>query len=294
MVAEIVQLHRGGHMVAEIARRLGCTAAEAAQVIQTIEEPLVATPAPPAAKPWPKRRRRIPIIAWTPQVLRDLWHLPMGKFHAKYLIAWPDLKSKHQGLGVPRKPRGNFSKARFTDQMLALLGKRSDRQIARGFLLSKHIVKRKRRALGISSFMSGRSPWTPEYLTLLGKISDTELARKMGLSSSNVCRKRQELGIQLCRIYFKWTKRDAALLGKLPDLVIAERLGISIGQVMWKRQQLGIPLPQRRTAAGWTPEQTALVGRLTDLEAATQLGLSTSAVRNKRLRLGLPPARVKE
>jgi len=277
-------------MVSGIARRLGCTAAEAAQVIQTIKEPFVATPAPPTAKPWPKRRRRIPILAWTPEVLRDLWLLPMGKFHAKYLIEWPDLKSKCQGLGVPPKPCGNFSKAKFTDKMIALLGKRTDRRLARSFHLSQDIVKRKRLALRIPSLKSTRSPWTPEYLALLGRMSDTELARRVGLSNSNVCRKRQELGIKLHRAYFKWTKRGIALLGRKPDDAVAEKLGISIGQVMWKRQQLGIPMPQRRTA-DWTPERTALLGRLPDLEVAMRLGLSTSAVRNKRLRLRLPPAR---
>lgn len=286
-LCQIAQLHRGGHMVSEIARRTGSTATEAARLIQALARPPSATLACLKA---PQRCKRIRIAAWTPEILRDLWDLPMGRFHAKYLIEWYELQSVRQGLSVPPKPYGNFSKAKFTGQMLGLLGKRTDRRLARGFHLSETIVKKKRLALGIPSFKSSRSPWTPQHLALLGKMSDTQLARKIGRSNSAVCRKRQELGVKLQRTYFRWTKRNVALLLRRPAAAVAEKLGITLGQVMWKRQQLGIPTTQRQSMV-WTPELTALVGTMPDLEVARRLGASTNAVRNKRLRLRLPPAR---
>ncbi|MGD0090448.1 MAG: hypothetical protein ABSE73_11060 [Planctomycetota bacterium] len=136
--------------------------------------------------------------------------------------------------------RKQSAASKYTPQMLALLGKRTDRRLARNFMIPEHQVTAKRKALGIRSFKeSERRKWTPEELALLGKVSDCELGRRWGITCDRVLRMRVKLGIPPCRL-IRWTPEEIAVLGAMTDAQAAQRLRISIHFVRAKRYQLGI------------------------------------------------------
>lgn len=81
--------------------------------------------------------------------------------------------------------------------MLDMLGKQSDRKVAKIFGISSASVAKKRRSLGIADYMSNR--WTPEIIAMLGKRSDASIAKLMGVSSETVFEKRKRLFILPCK-----------------------------------------------------------------------------------------------
>ena len=297
---QALQLHQAGHMQSEIARRLGCSVQDVASVLEArgygentipMKPVLVAeTPAPfhiiTAHKPI-LNTKPSPDISWTREMIADLWTMPLAAVQQKYKLKWHVLSAKRKELGVPNKPRGNFSTAKFTDQMIALLGKRSDRQLARNFHLDVNIVTRKRRALKIPSFRSSKSPWTKEDLALLGKIPDPKLAKKMGVNVTSIAKKRNKLGIVPFTVPVKWTKAMIGMLGTMTDPQVALELSLSKKQVIRKRIALKIPGFLRRRFH-WTPEHLALLGKMQDTDFARKFDVNRVVVSRKRRILGIP------
>jgi transcriptional regulator with XRE-family HTH domain len=90
----------------------------------------------------------------------------------------------------------------WTREMLDLLGKISDQELAERFNLfaesqsRRHaieIVSRKRNSLGIPPWKSHR--WTSASLAKLGNVSDGELAKEIGVTVSAVFLKRRRLKV---------------------------------------------------------------------------------------------------
>ena len=285
---QALQLHQAGHMQSEIARRLNCTVSDVATLLAAKGAPPAETPPPAIAAeaitPYKPSRE----IVWTRDMVADLWKMPLAAVQQKYRLKWHEISAKRQELGVPNKPRGNFSTAKFTEQMIALLGKRSDRQLARNFHLDVNIITRKRRALKIPSFRASKSPWTREYLSLLGKIPDPKIAKKMGVNVTSIAKKRNKMGIAPYTIPIKWTKAMISKLGTMPDPECAAVLGLSKKQVIRKRIALKIPGFLRRRFH-WSQEHLDLLGKIPDSEFSRRFNVHRVVVSRKRRILGIVP-----
>lgn len=139
---------------------------------------------------------------------------------------------------IPDKGRGVVPN--FTPRMIALLGKRTDKKLARCFLIPPHQIARKRKELGIPSLRDKqRRKWTAEELALLGTMSDLEVARRLGVSPDQARRMRVKEGQATCR-KIQWTPEAVAMLGAMKDAEAATRLGVSIHYIRQKRTKLGI------------------------------------------------------
>jgi hypothetical protein len=158
-------------------------------------------------------------------------------------------------MGWPAAPHTSF-RARFTPQMLTLLGKRPDETLGRNFHMSPTRIRNMREKLGIPKYAPPNvHRWTQGEIALLGKLPDVEVARRMGLAPLLVCRKRRRLGIVGVRNCPRWTAKETALLGKMPDRELAKRLGIPVKRVKDKRRRMGgIPACRVQARAGTPPE----------------------------------------
>jgi DNA-binding CsgD family transcriptional regulator len=86
---------------------------------------------------------------------------------------------------VLRKKLGIERPRRWTPELVARLGRESDRQLARELGIAETSVRKKRRRHGIPPFQVKRR-WKPEELALVGTASDTEIARKLGRTPAAV------------------------------------------------------------------------------------------------------------
>jgi hypothetical protein len=146
----------------------------------------------------------------------------------------------------------------WTPKMTRWLGADTDNNIADRLGLTEHVVRRKRRIMGIAPFDEGRQRkvvvWTGEKIALLGSDVDRVIAKGLGVSVPTVAIKRTELGIKSFypQRRIRWTRKMAALLGKVTDWKIATQYKISRTSVARERQRRGIPprvvtLPIERT-----------------------------------------------
>lgn len=91
---------------------------------------------------------------------------------------------------------GHAAHAKWTAEVLALLGKIPDTAIARRFQLNRVVVMRKRMRLGIpSANVADRksSAWTDAELQVLRSYDDLQAARMTGKTLREIAAKRKEL-----------------------------------------------------------------------------------------------------
>jgi DNA-binding CsgD family transcriptional regulator len=173
-------------------------------------------------------------------------------------------------------------------QIIALLGKRADREMAQRLHISKYHVAKKRRELGIVSLSESRvHRWTRKEIALLGTLPDTRLATQLGISAIQVRTMRLKQKVRRYTNQAFWSRTRIAMLGTAPDKEIAKRLKITTSTVSWRRQQLGIP---SFTKSFWTKARLKLLGRASDKVVARKLGNSNQTVMHKRNELRIPPA----
>ena len=125
----------------------------------------------------------------------------------------------------------------WSDEEIALLGKKSDKEVGKLLGLPAHVVVYKRESLGIRG--SVLDHWRDDEIALLGTDVDSNVARKLGRSLFSVRSKRQKLDIPPFSV--RWTDEELALLGTDTDRNIAQRLGWHARTVRKKREELGIP-----------------------------------------------------
>ena len=156
------------------------------------------------------------------------------------------VRRKRRLLGIPSfhpAPRVSARIAKWTPKNLALLGKVTDKELARRMRISPTTVNTKRQVLGISPFRppARRVAWSEEMLALLGKVYDSVVARRYGISESKVFRKRKELGIPayLNTLSVVRTPEVIALL-YLPTREVELQTGLHRSTVLRLRKELGI------------------------------------------------------
>jgi hypothetical protein len=147
-----------------------------------------------------------------------------------------------------KNPRPNA--VNWSRQNLALLGKLTDQRVSEIMKISRKSVMKKRKELGIGSYVEETQfwhTWKDEEIGRLGKFTDKELAKQLGIKPMCVTTKRWQLGIDAFAKSFgmktphAWTKRELGLLGKKTDSALALELGLGIGVLRRKRIELGIP-----------------------------------------------------
>ena len=185
----------------------------------------------------------------------------------------------------------------WTPELLALLGKRPDREVAAraGVALNTVVDERRRRGIEPFQSMRPRVVWTAEMIAALGTDTDPSVAASLGVPKHCVQLKRSLLGIPP---YYPqgasgnkghpWTPEELSLLGRMSDGDVGGEIGLSGSAVYWKRRRRGIPAFQPApVAVDWTEEKLALLGSLYDEEGAERLGVSAETVNKHRLRLGI-------
>jgi hypothetical protein len=198
-------------------------------------------------------------------------------------------------IAVKRRPVGErFS---WPPDLLGLLGKLSDPEIARRAGVEPGTVAAARKRRGILAWQPHRRPveWTPEMIAQLGTDSDGNVARMLGLPRACVKRQRKLRRIPPylppphdCVNAYPWTPEEIARLGNSPDKKVALQLGISAAQVSLKRRALGIrPFGRTPPVVQWSAPMLALLGRIPDTQLARRFGIAAITVKRKRQELGL-------
>lgn len=180
-------------------------------------------------------------------------------------------------------------------EAIALLGTKSDRELARHFGVSPYFLKRARISRGIEAYSA--APALPaELVSQLGKVKDTVLAEQFGVSTARIFRQREALDIPRYRNAQApkrppCPRRDPLIsttdLGKMSDADTARKLGVSVWRVKTARKAAKIPpyKPYR------TPIDGNLLGTMGDAALAKKLKVCVRRVKRARVEAGIPPYR---
>lgn len=173
-----------------------------------------------------------------------------------------------------------------------IVGKISDRDVARVCGVSASTVRRYRLSNGIPAFCPRDADTPPKLIEKLATESNYQLSRTFKVSLERIKAVRAELGIpepKIVRERFTplediWSDEAVSLLGTMPDTEIADRLGTSNFPVKQKRAELGIaaykrPLPEI------TLDILSEFATVSDVELAQRMGVSASYVRRARVKM---------
>lgn len=241
----------------------------------------------------PAYRRLRPRVEWTDEMIAELGRDTDRNVAAVLDVHVASVRRKRVLLGIPsftaQEPRG-LEPRHWTQKELALLGTRSDYEIAELVGVAPGTVQFKRTLLGIPPF--GRRPekivWTKQMLSLLGKVNDSEIAERFGVNPSSVKIKRDRL-----RIPPFVDKRGVVATAELLELIrnpsveVTELTGLKAATIQKLRLEHGIQGRDGRFR--WTPELIARLGHERDEDIARDLGVTESAVGVKRRSLHIPP-----
>ncbi len=188
---------------------------------------------------------------------------------------------------------------RWTRALVALLGRRPDREVAARAGVSLPTVSSERKRRGLAAFRpKGKDvEWTEGMIARLGTDIDRVVAAELGLGRSSVSYKRVLLKIpafggQGTPSKVVWRPRALALLGTASDRQVARRLGLTQAIVRRKRRELDIaPFGRAPKRIVWTPARLRLLGRRRDTVIAREMGIRPATVLRKRKALGIPPYR---
>jgi DNA-binding transcriptional regulator YdaS (Cro superfamily) len=283
-----------------------------------------------------RRRRGIPparprrsATAWTEEMLALLGTDSDAAVARKFGIRPGSVTYKRHQLGIPPfnpPPHDQYRRFAWQPEYLAMLGKVSDRELAKALGLARASVTRKRQRLGIPPFQPALRPieWTLEMIGRLGRASDAKVAQELGISPTTVKQKRRALGIPATRetLPVERSAEVAALL-HLSNTEVRKRTDLNWATIQRLRAELGIeepslPTPKAssipardgdgstvgsraadpegpappagawRSSYRWRPEEIELLGTAPDSELAARLGRSAHAVKMKRRELAIP------
>lgn len=202
-------------------------------------------------------------IRWTPEMIERLGTASDREVAEELRIPRGCVRLKRTVLGIPpffpTPAHVRPLTAKWTPKNLALLGKVTDKELARRMKVSYTTVNVKRRQLGIPPYRppARRIEWTEEMLALLGKVYDSTVAKRYGISKISVFWKRTELGIPpyLNTHSVVPTPELMALLRlPLPSLELEQRTGLHRSTIRSLRTKMDItvgssaPKPRRRSA----------------------------------------------
>lgn len=173
---------------------------------------------------------------------------------------------------------------------LRLLGKMSDRDVAKRLGITATAVQFKRAVLSIAPFVEPNQEvvWTDEMLGLLGKIADSAFAKRFMLGLHTVQFKRQDLGIPADHGTSKMIERHAKVAALLsqPNQDVCRLAQVGVSTVYAVRRELGVATPDTRRKR-WTPQKIAMLGKQPDAVVAARLEISQTGVSYMRRVLGI-------
>jgi len=173
----------------------------------------------------------------------------------------------------------------------ALLGKISDRELARKLNRTIHAVRGRRKFLGITAIYHAPQPFRmpPEpadgYAKLFASKSDKELKQILGWSYKRIRTRRRRLGERRTRQRREWTLEEDRLLGTKPDKVLARMFGRTPKAVRHRREAKRIRMTKK-----WRPEDDAVLGTRTDEQIGMLLNRTLGNVAWRRNKLGIAAA----
>lgn len=141
-------------------------------------------------------------------------------------------------------------KSTLRERTIPLLGKISDREIAKQLGVTDNWVGVFRRKQGVPRLSPVKYDWAKVDASL-GVLSDSEIARTFGASLNAVFRRRTDKGIPAKPRGVNWGNEPD--LGKLPDKFLAERYGVCLGAVSQARKRRGIPTWLKANKGGRNP-----------------------------------------
>lgn len=183
------------------------------------------------------------------------------------------------------------------EEMLSMLGKIPDSEIAERLGISLNVVARNRRKLKIAPAPI-KDADKDIILNLLGRVSDLKIAKKTGYSVYVIKKFREQNKIKpfsksiLERFSPDQRKKLLSMLGKVYDRVIAEKFNIDDEAVRRIRQKLNVPALREEKSLQETIEGDeyikSLLGTMTDKEVANKTGKSIQVIGKARRKLNIP------
>lgn len=197
-----------------------------------------------------------------------------------------------------------------TPEVMELLGKRRDREVAAIAGVSVATIFKLRVARGIPSYKSTylkAKPPEPKHppidattISLLGTMSDTELSNISGFSAKRLARAREAQKIPQLKgkrgRQSPVTPDVLALLGTMTDKELAVKSGLSISAIRYARKNRGIK-SKGRWGQGYPKvkeipdEAIALLGKKTDAAIGRLFGISRDRILKARRKRGIPTFR---
>jgi hypothetical protein len=182
--------------------------------------------------------------------------------------------------------------ARWTDEVLARLGKEPDARIAKALGVSTRAVCQRRRALGIAAYADQiqaqrEELLTPQAIALLGTMKDGDLANLCGVEVGYLRYRRKKAGIAPFARPSPVTPELLAALGSAPDEELARRFGTYPAAIRKARRERSIAVLPRRANITWTPELVGRLGTEPDGKIAKELGVSETLVSKARKARGI-------
>jgi hypothetical protein len=187
----------------------------------------------------------------------------------------------------------------WTDEEIALLGTKSDPEIAKLLGVHPASVTLKRKKMGIApSIEMDACEWTTQMLGLLGEVSDNFIGREYGISPITVKVKRLELGIPPVGKTMLEPPPELPLdvielIGKKPDKQLADIYKVSRVHIRYYRAIHHIPAAEYLPIPEfqWKSEHDAQLGTMSDGMLGRLLQISTRTVLDRRKKLGIPAFR---
>ena len=203
----------------------------------------------------------------------------------RFNIYGPTLYDRCRKLGIIRpKPEQPC-----WEEIDPLLGTVPDVELGREFNISKGVIARRRKQLGVAACLkweiidwSGIDPY-------LGRHTDREIAEEAGVSEARVANRRRRLGIASFSNHLgsieriDW-KAIEPYLGSMPDRRLAEKFKVSSSSICKKRLDMGI----KAYRPPWNWRKNAhLFNKLSNMQIAKRYNVSTSAAGTARSKLGM-------
>ncbi len=200
----------------------------------------------------------------------------------------------------PRDPNKPHKKKEYPEELINMLGKTPDDEIAKKFGYSKAGIALIRKKMGIPSLSDTKFPEEKreEMLSMLGKVPDSEIAERLGISLNVVARNRRKLKIaQAPYSPIKDADKDMILnlLGRVSDLKIAKKTGYSVYVIKKFREQNKIKPFSKSILERFSPDQRkkllSMLGKVYDRVIAEKFNIDDEVVRRIRQKLNVPALR---
>lgn len=186
--------------------------------------------------------------------------------------------------GFSGSHKGTNARLVWTEDVISLLGKVFDKEIAQKMKCNTETVTNKRNELRIPPCKTFK--WNTEYNVLLGTVSDRELGEIINAPRSVIAKQRKLLNIPSFPIGYDttWTEEYEKMLGKMSDQALGELSRTSRNYVRKKRLEKRIAQFEPFT---WSEYTLSLIGKVSDKEISLLVGCSEESVTRKRKSLGI-------